>query len=135
MTRWTARRIAEYMTPLLQDTRLILVSNREPYSHRWHRHKTPQSSPEASVSESTIGRNLAWVRQLSSHVTRLLQGNNTTRCSQPAGGLTSALDPIMQACHGTWVAWGSGSADRQVVDAHDRVQVPPQNPQYTLRRV
>ena len=135
MTRWTARHIAEYMTPLLQDTRLILVSNREPYSHRWHRHKTPQSSPAPPASENTIGRNLAWVRQLSSHVTRLLQGNHTTRYSQPAGGLTSALDPIMQACHGTWVAWGSGSADRQVVDAHDRVQVPPQNPQYTLRRV
>ena len=51
------------------------------------------------------------------------------RCAlgQPAGGLTSALDPVMQACHGTWVAWG-GSADRQAVDAQDHVQVPPHNP-------
>ena len=41
----------------------------------------------------------------------------------------------MQACHSTWVAWGSGSADRQAVDAQDHVQVPPHNPQYTLRCV
>jgi trehalose 6-phosphate synthase len=41
----------------------------------------------------------------------------------------------MQACHGTWVAWGSGNADRDTVDAQDHVQVPPDNPQYTLRRI
>jgi trehalose 6-phosphate synthase len=41
----------------------------------------------------------------------------------------------MQACHGTWVAWGHDSADRHTVDAQDHVQVPPDNPQYTLRRV
>jgi len=41
----------------------------------------------------------------------------------------------MQACHGTWVAWGSGNADQETVDHQDRVQVPPDNPQYTLRRV
>lgn len=135
MSRWTAMRIAEYMTPLLKDTRLILVSNREPYSHRWHRYPPSPSSAEPSVPESALGRNLAWVRQLPSHVARLLQGHDATRYSQPAGGLTAALDPIMQACHGTWVAWGSGSADRHVVDAYDHVQVPPHHPQYTLRRV
>jgi len=41
----------------------------------------------------------------------------------------------MQACHGTWVAWGSGNADRDTVDAQNHVRVPPDNPQYTLRRV
>jgi len=41
----------------------------------------------------------------------------------------------MQACHGTWVAWGHDSADRLTVDEQDHVQVPPDNPQYTLRRV
>jgi len=41
----------------------------------------------------------------------------------------------MQACHGTWVAWGHDSADQHTVDAQDHVQVPPDNPQYTLRRV
>ncbi|HEY0778196.1 MAG TPA: trehalose-6-phosphate synthase [Gemmatirosa sp.] len=54
---------------------------------------------------------------------------------RPPGGLVSALDPTMQRTQGTWVAWGSGSADRDSVDADDRVQVPPEAPRYTLRRV
>ncbi|RUU13134.1 trehalose-6-phosphate synthase, partial [Mesorhizobium sp. USDA-HM6] len=53
----------------------------------------------------------------------------------PASGLVSALEPITRACAGTWIAYGGGSADRTVVDADDRVQVPPHNPSYTLRRV
>ncbi|UCI09754.1 alpha,alpha-trehalose-phosphate synthase (UDP-forming) [Mesorhizobium sp. B1-1-8] len=53
----------------------------------------------------------------------------------PASGLVSALEPITRACAGTWIAYGGGSADRLVVDEHDRVQVPPGNPSYTLRRV
>ncbi|MDG4886641.1 MAG: trehalose-6-phosphate synthase [Mesorhizobium sp.] len=53
----------------------------------------------------------------------------------PASGLVSALEPITRACAGTWIAYGGGSADRQVVDRHDRVQVPPENPSYALRRV
>ena len=57
------------------------------------------------------------------------------KCKIPAGGLTAALDPIMQACGGTWIAGGSGDADRGHVDEHDRVMVPPSDPKYTLRRV
>lgn len=52
-----------------------------------------------------------------------------------ASGLTVALDPIMQACGGTWIAHGSGTADKEVVDDKNRVQVPPDSPKYTLRRV
>ena len=54
---------------------------------------------------------------------------------RPAGGLVSALDPTMQRTHGTWVAWGSGAADRETADAEGRVAVPPEDPSYTLRRV
>jgi trehalose 6-phosphate synthase len=56
-------------------------------------------------------------------------------CIQPASGMVTALDPIVRACSGVWVAHGSGNADRRTVDAHDHVQVPPENPAYTLRRV
>ncbi len=54
---------------------------------------------------------------------------------RPASGLVTALEPIMRACSGTWIAHGSGSADRQVVDKHDRVSVPPDKPAYEIRRV
>ncbi len=61
--------------------------------------------------------------------------NGETQCIQPASGLTVALDPILRATGGTWVAHGSGDADRAAVDAHDHVAVPPDDPSYTLRRV
>ena len=54
---------------------------------------------------------------------------------QPASGVVTALDPVLQACHGLWVAHGSGDADRKVVDDKSRIQVPPNDPQYTLKRV
>jgi trehalose 6-phosphate synthase len=57
------------------------------------------------------------------------------RLMKPASGLTTALDPVMHACHGVWVAHGSGNADRVVADEHGRVAVPPDQPSYTLRRV
>ncbi|MBZ9896495.1 trehalose-6-phosphate synthase [Mesorhizobium sp. BR1-1-6] len=53
----------------------------------------------------------------------------------PASGLVSALEPITRACAGTWIAYGGGSADHLVVDQNDRIEVPPENPSYTLRRV
>ena len=54
---------------------------------------------------------------------------------RPASGLVTALEPIMRACSGTWIAHGSGTADREVVDKHDRVAVPPEKPAYQIRRV
>ena len=53
----------------------------------------------------------------------------------PASGLVTALEPILRACQGTWIAYGSGDADREAVNQRDRLLVPPDRPQYTLRRV
>ena len=81
----------------LGDSRLFVVSNREPFHH---------------VRQ---GKNLAVV--------------------VPASGLVTALEPVLQACDGTWIAHGSGDADRETVDQNDRLRVPPEDPRYTLRRV
>ena len=54
---------------------------------------------------------------------------------RPASGLVTAVEPVMRACSGTWIAHGSGSADREVVDADDRVLVPPGDDDYWLRRI
>ncbi|MEP6571503.1 MAG: trehalose-6-phosphate synthase [Gemmatimonadota bacterium] len=61
--------------------------------------------------------------------------NGEISSSEPAGGLTSALQPLMSAAGGTWVAWGSGSADFEVTDAESSVGVPPDRPTYRLRRL
>ncbi|MCP4481818.1 MAG: trehalose-6-phosphate synthase [bacterium] len=56
-------------------------------------------------------------------------------CKRGAGGIITALDPVMQASHGTWIAVGNGTADKKICDAAGRIQVPEDNPKYTLRRV
>jgi len=57
------------------------------------------------------------------------------RLQIPASGLVSALEPVMRACGGVWIAHGSGTADRETVDRNDRIAVPPDQPAYSLRRV
>ena len=61
--------------------------------------------------------------------------NGSLNVLVPASGLVTALEPVLLACRGTWIANGSGNADREVVDKNDRLQVPPDFPTYTLRRV
>jgi alpha,alpha-trehalose-phosphate synthase [UDP-forming] len=94
---WTAQRLAVHVHSKLGNSRLIAVSNREPYSH--------------------------------------CQRGNNLEVVTPASGLVTALESVLQACDGTWVAHGSGDADRETVDHHDRLRVPPADPRYTLRRV
>jgi trehalose 6-phosphate synthase len=95
--RTTRDDLMEWARAHLRGRQLVVVSNREPYSHRRQ------------------GRGTHWIRN--------------------AGGVTVALDGVMQALGGVWVAHGSGDADRETVDEHDRVACPPDRPRYTLRRV
>jgi alpha,alpha-trehalose-phosphate synthase [UDP-forming] len=94
---WTAERLAVHVRSKLGDSGLIIVSNREPYSH------------------TRKGESLEVV--------------------VPPSGLVTALEPILCACNGKWVAHGSGDADQETVDASDHLRVPPDDPKYTLRRV
>jgi len=94
---WTADRLAVNVRMRLEDGRLFVVSNREPYMH--------------------------------------VRRGKAIEVSIPPSGLVTALEPVLCACDGTWVAHGSGDADTATVDAHDRLMVPPDNPRYTLRRV
>ena len=95
--RTTRPDLARWARDHMPDREMIVVSNREPYSHQ-----------------------------------RLRGG---IRAVRNAGGLTVALDAVMQALGGVWVAHGSGNADRDVVDAADRVACPPGTPRYQLRRL
>ena len=58
-----------------------------------------------------------------------------TKLLRPASGLVTALEPIVKACSGLWIAHGSGSADRETADKNGKLQVPPENPEYLLKRV
>ena len=117
--------------------------------------KSIQSARGAAEAEARLrnANESEWTAQrLADHVRSRLSGSSLfvvsnrepyihswrdgeVRFSVPASGLVAALEPILCACNGTWVAHGSGDADMQTVDDHDRLQVPPDEPLYTLRRV
>lgn len=63
------------------------------------------------------------------------RNGKTVEVVVPPSGLVTALEPVLNACDGTWIAHGSGNADSEVVDAGDRLRVPPEDPRYSLRRV
>jgi trehalose 6-phosphate synthase len=64
-----------------------------------------------------------------------VKDGNAVHMQRPASGLVTALEPVMRACSGVWIAHGSGTADRETVDRNDRIAVPPDAPAYQLRRV
>lgn len=59
----------------------------------------------------------------------------TIRAAVPAGGVATALSAVMEACSGTWLAYGGGDADKETADAQGKIEVPPEEPKYTLKRV
>jgi trehalose 6-phosphate synthase len=64
-----------------------------------------------------------------------VQQGDTIAVQRPASGVVTAIEPIMRACSGTWIAHGSGSADMKVVDENDKIGVPAEDPAYHLRRI
>jgi trehalose 6-phosphate phosphatase len=101
------------MADRLRDTKLVVVANRQPYVHE-----------KSVTSRSGLKR---WM---------LGQGDKVRiNWKQPASGLVTALDPVMQACGGTWVAHGNGTGDLEASDPSGRLAVPPDKPKNSLRRV
>jgi trehalose 6-phosphate synthase len=56
-------------------------------------------------------------------------------CTPATGGVAVALDALMRERSGVWIASGDGTADRALVDAGDKLRVPPESPSYDLRRL
>jgi trehalose-6-phosphate synthase len=77
---------------------LVVIANREPYSHEY-------------TSDGGV----------------VMQ--------RPASGLVTGIEPVLRACGGTWIAYGGGSADRVTADRSGHIAVPPESPEYTLRRI
>jgi trehalose 6-phosphate synthase len=108
-----AAQLVETLGAALRGTRLIVVANREPYIH---------------VRRTQDARGV-W---------NWLRGRKQTEkieWTRPASGLVTALDPVMRAFGGTWIAHGAGSGDREAADSRGYVRVPPDKPSYMLRRM
>ncbi|HKN10108.1 MAG TPA: trehalose-6-phosphate synthase, partial [Pseudomonadota bacterium] len=95
---WTPLALQQVVRTQVRAEQIIVVSNRQPYSH-------------------------------------VYAADGSVQVQIPASGMVTALEPIIRACSGVWIAHGSGSADRDVVDRNDRIAVPPGEPSYSLRRV
>lgn len=63
------------------------------------------------------------------------QSSGVTKCIKPAGGVVTALHPVLSACGGTWIAHGSGNADKKYVNSKDKLGVPPKDIRYILKRI
>lgn len=63
------------------------------------------------------------------------EASGGVKCVQPASGVVTAIDPILRACGGTWIAHGSGNADRRFVNSKNKLGVPPGDDRYILKRV
>lgn len=94
---WTPERLKVEVGNNLQNKKMVVVSNREPYMH-------------------------------------IHEGKNI-KCIVPASGMITAMEPILKACGGLWIASGTGDADKETVDENDKLQVPPDEAKYTLRRL
>jgi trehalose-6-phosphate synthase len=94
---WTPERLKVEMENILQNKKMIVVSNREPYMH--------------------------------------IHEGKEIKCIVPASGMITAMEPILKACSGLWIASGTGDADKETVNKNDKVEVPPEEPKYTLKRL
>ncbi len=89
---------------------------------------------KAVLNENLHGERVVIVANREPYIHQRADDGGVT-VQHPASGLVTALEPVMRACSGVWVAHGSGSADRETVDANDHVMVPPGEESYSLRRV
>ncbi|HEX6773267.1 MAG TPA: trehalose-6-phosphate synthase, partial [Acidobacteriaceae bacterium] len=131
----------DFLQPLAQEVLPLAESARR-----------ARAAAETEARLRNTNESLWTAGRLADHVRTRLEGNglfvvsnrepyihqwqgSSVVATEPASGLVTAIEPILCACDGTWVAQGSGNADREAVDEHDRLRVPPNEPRYTLRRV
>jgi len=122
------------LRPLARDLRTLIRDLETEYRPRDESQIT--WSPEALkriLREDLKGEDIIVVSNREPYIH--VQRGDTVEVRRPASGLVTALEPVMRACSGVWIAHGDGSADRQTVDRNDRVAVPPEHPAYQLRRV
>ncbi len=120
--------------PVLQDVRELVgrlssEATEDGGGHAWNAQRLRQ------VLASDLGGEKVIVVANREPYVHTRGADGTVKVQHPASGLVTALEPVMRACSGVWVAHGSGSADRETVDAHDRVRVPPGEESFQIRRV
>ncbi len=118
--------------PILRDVRDLIekvMDEREDAPGVWTADRLKQT-----LGRHLHGERIIIVANREPYIHERLPGGQV-RALHPASGLVTALEPVMRACSGVWIAHGSGSADRDTVDRYDHVRVPPGEESYDIRRV
>ncbi|RYD95806.1 MAG: trehalose-6-phosphate synthase, partial [Sphingobacteriales bacterium] len=121
------------MAPLIGDLRNLLHEYQRNRQHDSGPHVSAPDKLRALLQNELAGDEVLVVSNREPYIHVAAPAGVEVR--RPASGLVTAVEAVMRACSGTWIAHGAGSADRDTVDKHDRVAVPPGDPSYTLRRV
>jgi trehalose 6-phosphate synthase len=120
--------------PILRDVRelvdrIVAEKDADKEGGAW----TPQRLKQ-TLNRHLHGEKIVILANREPYIHELME-NGRVKVIHPASGLVTALEPVLRACSGTWVAHGGGSADRQTADRHHRVRVPPGEESFLLRRV
>ena len=122
------------LQPVVKDLRALVSDLRR--DRRSHDESQVSWNPDALrtiLREDLRGDEILVVSNRAPYLHNRRDG--VVQVQRPASGLVTALEPVMVACSGTWIAHGSGSADKEVVDARDHIAVPPPQPAYDVRLV
>jgi len=121
--------------PILSQVRLVLAEaeERQRLEIDFHENWTPQALRQV-VRDHLHSAQVIIVSNREPYIHNY-DADHHPVVQVPASGMVTALEPIMRACSGVWVATGGGTADRATVDRYDQIRVPPDDPSYTLRRV
>jgi len=154
LTRWV-RRLRMEEQPV-EDEKLLWVGPLEPLMREIVRLAQDMREARGAAEEEArlrISGESRWTpERLKGHVRLILRGRpflvianrepyshikeaGKIKCVTPASGLVTAVEPVLRACGGTWIAHASGDADRETADHKGRLRVPPDAPAYTLKRV
>ena len=130
----TPRVIEHFDLPAKEEIAALLTELRveRRFAKGIHVHWSPESL-RLLLREELPGARVIVVSNREPYIHNRVDGE--VRLQTPASGLVSALEPVMRACGGSWIAHGGGSADRETVDENDRLMVPPNDPAFVLRRV
>ncbi len=119
--------------PLVRDVRALAVRLAREHDHEAQAGAWSPARLRSTLTEHLQGERVVILANREPYIHE--KRGDAVRVVHPASGLVTALEPVMRACSGVWVAHGSGTADRETVDAKDRVRVPPGEESYSLRRV
>jgi len=132
LLRGDGRQQNQEFQPILSDVRELvgqMASDTEDAPGQWTAEGLKQT-----LHRHLLGEKIIIVANREPYVHRHASDGGI-EVQHPASGLVTALEPVMRACSGVWIAHGSGTADRETVDRHDHIRVPPGEESYDLRRI